>query len=220
MPKVKNCPHIALPPPDPSLPPPPPLIPTSVVTKKSVPSAPPPVPISTLITKDVPSAPTSTFPPPTKKVCPPPPFIKGQVGRKFFSLQQLRSFCNFHDRCSLIVSCFWKPLPHENCKSKYIIIDPYGSTWLAPHVFEVWREEIESGALTKDEFITHCIAIVRDGNNFFLSFSDIKSKVNLVTYQIQKHSADEEEEEEAFPLADSEDECKKRDPDFHPDNIN
>ena len=205
--KVKNCPCIALPAPYATLPPLPPIIPTSVVMLKSVPSAPHPVP--------VPPATASTFPPPTKKVCP-PPFIKGQVGRKFFSLQQPRLFSNFPDGYSLIVSCFRKPLPHENSKSKYIIVDPYGGTWVAPRVFEVWRDEVESGALTKDEFITHRIAIVRDGNNFFLSFSDNKTKVNLVTYQIQKHPA-EEEEEEAFPLADSEDEREKRDPDFIPD---
>ena len=82
---------------------------------------------------------------------------------------------------------------------------------MAPHVFEVWRDEVESGALTKDEFITHRIAIVRDGNNFFLSFSDNKTKVNLVTYQIQKHPSDIEEE--AFPA----DEDNESDPDFIPD---
>ena len=203
MAKVKNTPRAAVPLP---------LIPTSVVTMKSTPSGPPPLAVSTLVAKSVPSPPTSSYPPPVKKVCP-PPFIKGQVGRKFFSLQQPHSFCSFPDGCSLIVSAFRKPLPHETCKSKFVLIDPFGGTWSAPCVFEVWREEIDLGALTKDEFITHRIAIVRDGNNFFLSFSDIKTKVNLITYEIQKQLPLEEEEEEAFPADDDDEES---DPDYLP----
>ena len=219
MAKVKVCPRIALPAPSVTLPPPPPLIPTSVVTLKSVPSASPPVPVSTLIKKDVPPPTASSSPLPTKKACcPPPPFIKGQVGRKLFSLQQPRFFCSFPNGCSLIISAFRKPLPHENCKTKFVIIDPYGGTWCAPRVFEVWCDEVESGAITKDDFITHQIAIVRDGSEFFISFSDRKTRVNLITYEIQKQIP-LEEEEEAFPQADSEDKHEKRDPDFHPDEL-
>ena len=109
--KVKNCPRITLPTPDASLPPPPPLIPTSIVTVKSVPSAPPPIPISALVKKLAP--PPSA--PPSKKPCP-QPFIRGQVGRKFFSLSQLHTYTKIPDGCSLIIAGFRKPLPHETVK--------------------------------------------------------------------------------------------------------
>ena len=207
--KVKNCPRITLPTPDPSLPPPPPLIPSSIVTIKSVPSAPPPVPISMLIKKIVPSD-----PPPSKKLCP-HPFIRGQVGHKFFSLSQPRSYTKIPDGCSLIIVGFRKPLPHENVKSSFVFLDPYGGTWMSPQVFNVWREEVESGALTSDEFATHRVALVRNGVEFFLAFSDRKTQINNVTNQIQQ---DPKSDDEAFPNADSEDEREKHDPDFFPDN--
>ena len=133
--KVKTCPRIALPPPDAILPPPPPLIPTSSVILKSVPSAP-----------STPSKPPCV-PPPNKKPCP-PPFIRGQVGRKFFSLAQPRNCTRLPDGCSLIIAGFRKVLPHENVNSKFIIIDPFGNTWSAPKVFDVWREEIDSHILS------------------------------------------------------------------------
>ena len=104
MPKVKVCPRIVLLPPDAAVPPPPPLIPTSIMTIKSVPSAPPPALISTLINKVVPSASPSSVPPPYKKPC--PPFIRGQVGRKFFSLSQPRSYMKIPNGCSLIIAGF------------------------------------------------------------------------------------------------------------------
>ena len=167
--KVKNCTRIALPAPSATLPLPPPLIPSSVVTIKSVSSAPPPVPISTLINKDVPS------PPPSKKPC--PPFIRGQVGRKFFSLSQPRSYSKIPDGCSLIIAGFRKPLPHENVKSHFVILDPFGGVWTSPRVFEIWHEEVDSGALSSDEFVTHRVALVRNGSEFFLAFSDRKSLV-------------------------------------------
>ena len=113
MPKVKTCPCIALLPPDATLPPPPPLIPSSTVLLKTVPSAPP-----------------SSFPPPSKKPC--PPFIRGQVGHKFFSLSQPRSYTKIPDGCSLIITGFQKPLPHENVKTSFVLIDPFGGTWSLP----------------------------------------------------------------------------------------
>ena len=195
--KVKTCPCIALPTPSVTLPPPPPLVPSSVIIMKSVPSAPP-----------------SPIPPPAKKPC--PPFIRGQVGRKFFSLSQLRSYSKIPNGCSLIVAGFRKPLPHETVKSQFIILDPFGGTWTSPQVFNVWREEVESGALTSDEFATHRVALVRNGVEFFLAFSDRKSQVNNVLHQIQQ---DPISDDEAFPNADSEDEREKRDPDFHPDEL-
>ena len=194
--KVKNSPHITLPAP---------LIPTSIITLKSVPSAPPLVPISMLITKDVPSA------PPSKKPCP-QPFIRGQVGRKFFSLSQPKSYTKIPDRCSLIIAGFRKPLPHEMVKTHFVILDPFGGVWTSPKVFEVWHEEVESGALTSDEFATHRVALVRNGAEFFLAFSDRKSQVNNVLHQIQADPDDDD----AFPNADTEDEREKRDPDFLP----
>ena len=195
--KVKNCPRIALPTP---------LIPTSVVTMKSIPSTPPPVPIS----KVVPSAPPSSTPPPTKK-----PFIRGQVGRKFFSLSQPRSYTKIPNGCSLIIVGFQKPLPHETVENKYIILDPFGGFWCAPRVFEVWREEVESGALTTNKFVTHRMALVRNGTEFFLAFSDRKTHVNNVINEVQQDPIDDDDDE-AFPNADTEDEREKRDPDFLP----
>ena len=130
--KVKTCPCIALPPPDATLPPPPPLIPSSTVLLKTTPSTPPPVPISALITKDVPS-----ILPPSKKPCP-PPFIRGQVGRKFFSLAQPRSYMKIPDGCSLIIAGFRKPLPHEFVNVKHILLDPFGGVWTS-------RESSKSG---------------------------------------------------------------------------
>ena len=212
MPKVKNCPRIALPASSATLPLPPPLIPSSTVLVKSVPSAPPPVPISSLIANVVPSAPPSSSPPPSKKPC--PPFIRGQVGRKFFSLSQPRSYTKIPDGCSLIVAGFRKPLPHETVKSKHIILDPFGGTWSAPHVFNIWHKEIESGALSSDELTTHRVALVRNSAEFFLAFSDRKSQINNVLHQIQQ---DPISDDDAFPNADTKDERKKCDPDFLPD---
>ena len=200
--KVKSCPRIALPPPDVTLPPPPPLIPTSVVTLKTVPSAP-----------STPSKPLCV-PPPNKKSSPPPPFIRGQVGRKFFSLIQPRSCSRIPIGCSLIIASYRKALPHENVNSKFIIIDPFGNTWSAPKVFDVWWEEIETKALNSDEFVTHRIAIVRDDSNFFLAFSNRKTHVNNVTQELQRDLVFSDDD--AFPNADSEDEREKRDPDFLP----
>ena len=197
MPKVKVCPCPALPSPDPCLPPPPPLIPTSTVIVKSVPSAPPPIPISALIMKVPPS-----FPPPSKKSCP-QPFIRGQVGRKFFSLSQPKSYTKIPDGCSLIIAGYRKPLPHETVKAKFIILDPFGGVWTAPKVFKVWCKEIESGALSSDEIATHRVALVRNGAEFFLAFSDRKSQVNNVLHEIQQ---DPSSDDEAFPNADTEDE--------------
>ena len=189
--KVKVSPNIALLPP--------PLIPTSTVLLKTVPS--------------VPSAPSKPqcLPPPNKKPCS-PPFIRGQVGRKFFSLAQPRNCSRIPDGCSLIIAGFRKVLPHENVNSKYIILDPFGNAWSAPKVFDVWQEEIDSRALSSDEFQSHRIALVRDRDEFFLAYSDRKTHVNNVVHQIQKDFSDDE----AFPQADSEDEREKRDPDFLP----
>ena len=202
--KVKACPRIALPAPSASLPPPPPLIPTSTVLVKTVPSAP-----------STPSKPLCV-PPPNKKPCP-PPFIRGQVGRKFFSLTQPRNCTRLPDGYSLIIAGFRKVLPHENVNSKYIILDPFGNAWSAPKVFDIWREEIESRALSSNEFQSHRIALVRDANDFFLAYSDRKTHVNNVVHQVQKDL--DFSDDEAFPQADSEDERKKRDPDFHPDEL-
>ena len=221
MAKVKVSLHIVLPSPK-SNPPPPPLIPTSVVTLKSTPSTPPPIPFSALVKKlapsappssfSPPSAPPSSFPPPSKKPCP-SPFIKGQVGRKFFSLSQPRSYTKIPG-CSLIIAGFRKPFPHENVNLKHVILDPYGGVWTAPRVFDVWHKEIESGALTSDEFSTHQVALVHNRGEFFLAFSDRKSQINNVLHQIQADPNDDE----AFPNADSEDKREKRDPDFLPDD--
>ena len=199
--KVKVSPHVALPPP--------PLIPTSTVIVKSSPSTPPPppVPICSLIRKVVPSA-----PPPPKKPCP-QPFIRGQVRRKFFSLSQPKSYTKIPDRCSLIIAGFRKPLPHESVKTRFVILDQFGGVWSSPRVFEVWRKEVESGALTSDEFATHRIALVQNGAEFFLSFSDRKTQINNVLHEIQQ---DLSSDDKAFPNADTEDEREKRDPDFLP----
>ena len=177
---------------------------------KSVPSTPPPAPISALIKKVVPSA-----PPPSKKPCS-PPFIKGQVGHKFFSLSQPRSYMKIPNGCSLIIAGFRKPLPHEKVKSHFILLDPFGTVWSSPQVFNVWHEEIKSGALTSDEFTTHHVALVRNGVEFFLAFSDRKSQINNVLHEIQQDT-----DEDEFPLIDEEDPCEKRDLDFLPnDNDN
>ena len=188
--KVKNCLCIALPPPDATLPPPPPIIPTSTVIVKSIPSTP-----------STPSKPLCA-PPPNKKSCP-PPFIRGQVGRKFFSLAQPRNYTRIPDGCSLIVASFRKVLPHEKVNSKFVILDPFRNAWSAPKVFDVWREEIDSCALSSDEFVTHRIAIVRDRDEFFLTFSDRKTHVNNVIHQVQRDL--DFSNNEAFPQADSED---------------
>ena len=198
--KVKNCPRIALPPPATSLPPPPPLIPTSTVIVKSVPST-PSIPLC--------------VPPPSKKSCP-PPFIRGQVGRKFFSLAQPRSCSRIPIGCSLIIASYRKALLHENVNSKFVIIDPFGNTWSVPKVFDVWREEIETKALNSDEFVTHRIAIVRDDANFFLAFSDRKTHVNNVIHELQRDI--DFSDDEAFPNVDSEDKREKHDPDFLPND--
>ena len=212
--KVKNCLRIALPTP---------LIPTSTVLVKSVPSTPPPVPISKVvpsapppvpISKIVPSTPPSSAPPPTKKSCP-QPFIRGQVSHKFFSLSQPRTYTKILDGCSLIIAGFQKPLPHETVKNKYIILDPFSGTWCAPRVFDVWREEVDSGALTSNEFTTHRVALVQNGVEFFLAFSDRKSHINNVLHEIQQ---DPSSDDDAFPNVDTEDEREKRDPDFLPSN--
>ena len=117
------------------------------------------------------------------------------------------------DRCSLIIAGFRKPLPHENVKSSFVLLDPFGGAWTSPQVFNVWRDEVESGALTSDEFATHRVALVRNGCEYFLAFSDRKSQVKNVLHQIQ---ADPSDDEEAFPNMDTEDEREKRDPDFLP----
>ena len=228
MPKVKVCPRIVLPSPDPSIPPPPPLIcsstmmiksvpsappppliPSSIVTLKSVPSTTPSIPFSTVIKKIAPSA-----PPPSKKLCS-SPFIKGQVGCKFFSLAQPKSYMKIPDGHSLIIAGFRKPLPHENVNVKHILLDPFRGVWTCPRVFEVWCKEIESGALSSDESSTHCIALVRNGAEFFLAFSDRKTQINNVMHQIQQ---DPKSDDEAFPNTDSEDESNNHDPDFFPDD--
>ena len=83
-----------------------------------------------------------------------------------------------------------------------------------PRVFEVWCEEVDSGALSSDEFSSHRVALVWNGSEFFLAFSDRKSQVKNVLHQIQADPDDDE----AFPNADSEDKCEKHDPDFLPDD--
>ena len=83
-------------------------------------------------------------------------------------------------------------------------------------MFDVWREEVDLGALTSDEFTTHRVALVRNGAEFFLAFSDRKSQVNNVLHQIQQDPIDDDDE--AFPNMDTEDEREKRDPDFLPSN--
>ena len=198
--KVKNCPCIALPAPSATLPPPPPLIPTSTVIMKSIPSTP-----------STPSKPLCV-PPPNKKSC--APFIRGQVGRKFFSLTQPRNYTRIPDGCSLIIAGFRKVLPHENVNSKFVILDPFGNAWSAPKVFDVWREEIDSHALSSDEFVTHHIAIVRDHDEFFLAFSDRKTHVNNVINHLQRDL--DFSDDDAFPNTDTEDEREKHDPDFLP----
>ena len=85
--------------------------------------------------------------------------------------------------------------------------------WTALKVFEVWRDEVESGALSTDEFVTHRVALVRNGAEFFLAFSDRKSQVNNVLHQIQQEPISDDD---AFPNADTEDEREKHDPDFLP----
>ena len=204
MPKVKMCPRIALPPPDATIPPPPPLIPTSLVTVKTVPSLP-----------STPSKP-QCVPPPNKKSCP-PPFIRGQVGCKFFSLAQPHAYTRIPIGCSLIITGYRKVLPHENINSKFIIIDPFGNTWSAPKVFDIWREEIETKALCSDKFVMHRIAVVRDTNDFFLAFSDRKTNINNVINHLQRDL--DLSDDDAFPNVDSEDEHEKHVPDFHPDEL-
>ena len=202
MPKVKLCPCIMLPTPSPCDPPPPLLIPSSIVTLKSLPSAPP-----------------SSFPPLVKKTCPPPqPFIRGQVGRKFFSLTQPKSYTKLIDGCSLIIVGFQKPLPHKLVNTKFIILDPFSGVWTSPQVFDVWWEEIDSGALPTDEMHTHQIALVKNSSEFFLTFSNRKSQLNSIVHQIQQDPATNSDKE-AFPNVDSEDEREKKDPDFHPDEL-
>ena len=137
------------------------------------------------------------------------------MGTKFFSLEQPHHYSELPDWCSLIISCCQKPLPHENVKTSFVLLDPFGGAWTSPRVFEIWREEIESGALSSDEFATHRIALVQNGCEFFLAFSDRKSQVNSVLHQIQQDPISDEE----VPNADSEDECEKRDLDFHPDEL-
>ena len=173
MPKVKNCPRIMLPTPANTLPLPPPLVPSSIVLMKTVLSAP-----------STPSKPLCV-PPPNKKSCP-PPFIRGQVGRKFFSLAQPRNCTRIPDGCSLIIAGFRKVLPYEKVNSKYIILDPFGNAWSAPKVFDVWHEEVESHALSSDEFQSYRIAVVRDANDFFLAFSNRKTHINNVIHELQR----------------------------------
>ena len=134
------------------------------------------------------------------------------MGRKFFTLTQPCTYTRIPDGYSLIVAGFQKVLPHKNVNSKFVILDPFGNAWSAPKVFDVWREEVDSHALSTDEFVTHRVAIVRDRDEFFLAFSDRKTNVNNVINHLQRDL--DFSDDDAFPNADSEDEREKHDPDL------
>ena len=146
--------------------------------------------------------------PPIKKSCRSNAIIKGQVITKFFSLESPHSYTELPDGCSLFILGYWKPFPHENVKTQYIILDAFRCKWTAPQVFNVWCEQIERKALEEDKLKTHQITLVCSGNNFFLAHSNRKTKYTQVIHSIIPTT--EDSKDEAFPNADSEDEQEKK----------
>ena len=190
-PRVKNMQRIAIPS---TLPPPPPCtdIPPSY--------------------DNIPSTSPKLKCPPTKKTCRSNTIIKGQVGTKFFSLDQLRPYTELLDGCSLIISSCQKPLLHEQVNTKFLLLDAFGMKWTAPRVVDVWREQVDKG-LVEDELKTHQVALVRSGSDFFLAHSDKKTKYTQVIHSIIPQISSDSEEEDPFPPASNEDED---DSDFQP----
>ena len=205
-PHVKHCPRIAFPPSSkneedsemiPCHPPPP-------ITNKSVPSA-PRDPI-----QDIPSSGACLKPkfisllePPKKKVNNNihPPFIKGQLGTIIFSPGFVRNCEEIPIGASLIIHNFRKPYKFEHAKTRYVLIDAYGTKWTSPETFNLWRECVESGKEKEFDQRFNRLSIVRLPSCFVISSSIHKNKISEQIHPIQMPGGTqaEPEEMEAFP---------------------
>ena len=140
----------------------------------TVPSTIPPPPACTDILPSFDNIPTTSPTlrcPPIKKTCQSNAIIKGQVGTKFFSLEQPHHYSELPDGCSLIISCCQKPLPHENVNTKFVLLDTFSMKWSAPKIVDVWQEQVEAGTI-EDELKTHQVTLICSGSDFYLSHSD------------------------------------------------
>ena len=222
-PQVKHCACIALPLSNekeedselfPCHPPPP-------VTNKSVPSGPSPSPCGLI--QDIPSSGTCLKPefisllePPKKKVNNNihPPFIKGQLGTIIFLPGFIRNCQEIPIGASLIIHNFRKPYKFEHAKTRYVLIDAYGTKWTSPETFNLWRECVESGEEKEFDQRINRLSIVRLPSCFVITSSICKNKISEQIHPIQMPGGTQAdpEEMEAFPADNNE-----SDPDFMPD---
>ena len=221
-PRVKQCAHIALPPPPkddngemiPCQPPPPIIV-------KSVPSGPFPMQHDPI--QDIPSSGiclkpefVSLLEPPAykKKIESHGTLIKGQLGSIFFAPGFVRKCEEIPVGFSLIINTFRKPFHFEHAKTKYVLVDPFGEKWTSPETFNLWHECIEKGEAKEIDAKLYRLLLVRLPKYFALSTSLRKNKYSEQIHTIRMPGSGDEgdiEEEEAFPADDDE-----NDSDFQP----
>ena len=164
-------------------------------------------------------------PPPKKKLVPSHPFINGVVGKLYFSLTPVHHYFSIPHSKSIIICNFRKALPHEKAESgSYVLMDTFNGLWLAPKVFNKWREAVKSCTVPELDLSTNRLSLAHIGSEFRLYISLKRNSYKDLIWPAPAPYAplcavvsnEEEEEEEAFPNADSEDEREKKDPNYSP----
>ena len=112
-----------------------------------------------------------------------PPFIKGQVGKIIITDKPVCSLAEMLDRSSLIVSSWRKALSTEE-QGNYVLTDPFGKLWYAPHVFHLWREAVQGGVMEDISLDETRLSIICEGLHFSLCTSKRKQSFCDVLHPI------------------------------------
>ena len=116
---------------------------------------------------------------PKKKSVPSHPFISSVVGKLYFSLTPVHHYFSIPHGKSIIISNFRKALPHEKVESgSYVLTNAFDGLWLAPEVFDKWREAVESRTVPELDLTTNRLSLAHIGLEFSLYIGEGGVTVN------------------------------------------
>ena len=106
-----------------------------------------------------------------------PPFLRGQIGKVFFTNRPVNSLDRMPEGSSFVVAAFRLATNREQALGcKYVLIDTYNGQWAAPPVFNEWRQAVEEGSLPELDFNTIRLALTK--SNGWYSLCSSKRSVN------------------------------------------
>ena len=209
-PHVKHMPRIAVPS----------VIPPPLDTKQDKPITIGNIPTTTVTLKsDPPCSSSPSIPSRKHALGKQSPFYDGVYRRLLFSLTPVFHYSAIPQGKSILFHYFRKAFPHEIQEgSSFILVDINDNLWVAPEVFLKWQQAVEAGSMKELNLAEYQLCISHIGSEYRLyyslqrdSYKSVKHPAPL-PYAPLPTAAEEDEEEEAFPVDNDE-----NDPDFKPD---